>query len=141
MDGRIDPPSSMHRLTPETLDDFAEDGEVWAIGNPPLACFILTRRPDSLYLGKIAVARAARGRGLARRLIELADQRARDLGLPWLELQTRVELIDNHAAFTALGFRVTGESAHPGYAQPTSLTFRRPVSPTSPVQKGSPAPR
>ena len=141
MDGRIDPPSSMHRLTAETLDGYAENGEIWAIGQPPLACFILTRRRDSLYLGKISVAPFARGRGLARRLVDLADQRARELGLPWLELQTRVELIDNHATFTALGFSMTGETAHPGYAQTTSLTFRRRVSaPSAPEPQGNPAP-
>lgn len=129
MDGRIDPPSSMHRLTLEKLDAYATSGEVWAIGAPPRACFILTPREDSLYIGKIAVAPAARGRGMARRLVDLADRRARQLGLPWLELQSRVELVDNHAVFSALGFQVTGETAHPGFSQPTSLTFRRPVRP------------
>ena len=133
MDGRIDPPSSMHRLTLESLDDMAAEGEVWAVGSPVVACFVLTRRPDSLYLGKLAVAPLARGRGLARRLIELADTRARELGLPCIELQTRVELVENHATFAALGFHMVGESAHPGFDRSTSLTFRRAVS-----RQGSP---
>lgn len=127
MDGRIDPPSSMHRMSLQTLEAQAADGEVWAIGTPPVACFVLSPKEDSLYIGKLAVASAARGRGLARRLFDLADARAAELGLDWLELQTRIELIENHATFSALGFRMTAETSHPGYDRPTSLTFRRPV--------------
>jgi hypothetical protein len=43
-------------------------------------------------------------------------------------LQTRVELVENHAAFSRMGFAKTGESAHPGYDRPTSITMRRAVS-------------
>lgn len=125
MDGRIDPPSSMHRLTAEDILRQNETGEVWLIGSPPLACLLLTPQPDSLYLGKLAVAAGARGTGLARRLIALAEARARALGLAALELQTRVELTENHATFRALGFRETGRTAHKGYARPTSVTFRK----------------
>ena len=52
----------------------------------------------------------------------MAETRARALGLPVLELQTRVELTENHAAFRALGFAQTGATAHPGFDRPTSLT-------------------
>ena len=127
MDGRIDPPSSMHRLT---QDDLAALGlEVWAIGAPPLACVVLTPQADTLYLGKLAVAGPARGRGFARRLTDLAADRARALGLPGVTLQVRVELTENHATFTRLGFEEVGRTAHPGYDRHTSITFRRPVAP------------
>jgi hypothetical protein len=46
------------------------------------------------------------------------------LGLDHLELQTRVELTENHATFRAMGFVETGRTAHPGYDR-TSITFRR----------------
>ena len=128
MEGRIDPPSSAGALTPAAIAAQAETGEIWAIGTPPVACIFLTPRPGALYLGKLAVADSHRGRGLARQLVDLAESRARALGLPLLELQVRVELVENHAAFAAMGFRQTGESAHPGYARPTSLTFRRAVT-------------
>jgi GNAT superfamily N-acetyltransferase len=127
MDGRVDPPSSVHRMTAASLEETAAAAEVWAVGAPPLACVILTPRPDALYLGKLAVTASARRRGLARRLIGLAEARAQALGLGWLELQVRVELAENHAAFAALGFRQTGASAHPGFDRPTSLTLRRQV--------------
>lgn len=129
MEGRIDPPSSMHRLTLDALTEQAAESEVWAVEDEGrvVACVFLTPRGQSLYLGKLAVAVSHRGRGLARRLVDLAVARARELGLKAVELQSRVELTDNHSAFAALGFRVAGETAHPGFDRPTSLTFVRPI--------------
>ncbi|MEN9411237.1 MAG: hypothetical protein RL216_3211 [Pseudomonadota bacterium] len=125
MDGVIDPPSSLHRLTPTVIADLSRTAEVWAIGDPPLACVFLTPRDDALYIGKLAIDPAEQGKGHARRLITLAETRARALVLPALELQTRVELTANHAIFARLGFTRTAATAHPGYARPTTLTFRR----------------
>ncbi|MFC2970057.1 GNAT family N-acetyltransferase [Acidimangrovimonas pyrenivorans] len=127
MEGRIDPPSSMHRLTVDDIAQQAEIGEVWVIeeADHPVACVFLTPRKDALYLGKLAVEAGYRGRGLARKLVETAQSRARALGLPLLELQSRIELVENHAAFASMGFTLADETAHPGYDRPTSLTFRK----------------
>ena len=129
MEGRIDPPSSLHRLTPDIIAAQARTGEVWVIGTPPAACLFLSPKPDALYLGKLAVDPPRQGQGHARRLIDLAATRARAMGLPALELQTRVELTRNHALFRHMGFVQTSATAHPGYDRPTSLTFRRPLLP------------
>ncbi|WP_428925474.1 GNAT family N-acetyltransferase [Marinibacterium sp. SX1] len=129
MDGRIDPPSSMLRLSTDDLSAAAQSGEIWAIGNPPLACVILQLRPDALYLGKLAVAQSARGQGLARMLVDHAAARARALGRGRLELQTRVELVENHATFARLGFVETGRTAHAGYDRPTSITMSKALGP------------
>ncbi|THD85307.1 GNAT family N-acetyltransferase [Aliigemmobacter aestuarii] len=132
MDGRVDPPSSIHRTTEADLSQMADEGEVWVIDAPqvsgPVACMVLTPRPDCLYIGKVAVADAWRGTGLSRRLIDLAVDRARVHGLPALELQVRVELADNHAIYQRLGFVETGRTAHPGFDRPTSVTYRRSVA-------------
>ncbi|WP_316861547.1 GNAT family N-acetyltransferase [uncultured Cohaesibacter sp.] len=125
MDGRIDPPSSMHRLTVEDIARQCKTGEVWALGNPPEACIFLTPKSDCLYLGKMSVVEEARGRGLGRGLITLATERARAMGFPCLELQTRIELVDNHRIFEAMGFEKCGETAHPGYDHITSITMRK----------------
>ncbi len=124
MEGRIDPPSSMHKLTRGSLSEQAETGEIWAIGHPVQACVFLTRKPGCVYLGKLAVSPNARRQGLARRLIDLAATRAADLRCSFVELQTRIELVENHATFEALGFREIGRTAHPGYDHPTSITYR-----------------
>lgn len=128
MDGRIDPPSSMHRLSLEAIAAQARDAEVWAIRKPPIACVFLTPKTDALYVGKLAVAAHHRGKGLARALLTLAETRAKALGFAALELETRVELVENHTVFRALGFVETGRKAHAGFDRPTSITFRRPVS-------------
>lgn len=127
MEGRIDPPSSMLALTAGAIEAQATTGEVWVIGTPPVACLFLTPKADALYLGKLAVADGQRGRGWARVLIDTAADRARAMGLPVLELQTRVELVENHAAFRAMGFVEVGRSSHPGFDRVTTLTFQRAV--------------
>lgn len=127
MQGRIDPPSSMQRLNLAALATQSETGEIWTLGTPPLACVFLTRKADALYIGKLAVRADQRGRGLARRLITQAEARARALGLRWCELETRVELVENHASFRAMGFVETARKAHAGFDRPTSITFRKPV--------------
>ena len=125
MEGVIDPPSSLTRMTPADLARDAAEAELWVVDPGPAACMILTPKRDSLYLGKLAVAESHRGRGLARVMIEHAMARARALGLPAVTLQTRVELAQNQATFLRLGFIETGRSAHPGYDRPTSITYRR----------------
>jgi len=124
MNGRIDPPSSMHRLNLDSLCQHCRTGEIWTLGRPVQACLFLSPRKDCLYLGKLAVAEASRERGLARQLVEIASRRAQELGLAALELQSRIELVENHRAFARLGFKKTAETAHPGYEHATSITMR-----------------
>ena len=59
-----------------------------------------------------------------RRLFEASIEEARARNLPEIELQARVELTENHAAFAAMGFREVGRTAHDGYNRPTSVTMR-----------------
>lgn len=76
-----------------------------------------------MYLGRLAVDAAWRGRDLALQRVMRSRQQGRDS----LELQTRVELVENHCAFAALGFVKVGESAHPGCDRPTSITMRESI--------------
>ncbi len=125
MDGRINPPSSALALTPAVLARQAARDMLWLIGTPPVACVLGTVRGDALYLSKLAVAPDAQRRGHARALIAAAETCARTLRLAALTLSTRVELAENHATFRALGFAEVGRSTHPGFAQPTSVVFRK----------------
>lgn len=128
MDGRIDPPSSMNRLTLTDVAQQTVTGEVWAIGTPPVACVFFTPKPGELYVGKLATAATHRGQGLARRLITQAEATARARGLPRLALETRVELTENHTAFAAMGFAEVGRTAHAGFDRPTSITMHKAVA-------------
>ncbi|AMY67615.1 GNAT family N-acetyltransferase [Frigidibacter mobilis] len=125
MEGRIDPPSSMERLTVADLARAAATGEVWVAGDPILGCVVLTPGADALHLGKLAVAEAAQGMGLGRRLVARAEASARALGLPAVQLQCRVELTALHGFYRGLGYAEAGRSAHPGFDRPTSVTFRK----------------
>jgi len=91
----------------------------------PVACAFLTRRIDHLYIGKLAVLPGFRGKGFARQLIDDAAKRAAADGFRYLELETRIELTENHAAFAKLGFVKTAETSHPGFERPTSITMQR----------------
>ena len=137
MEGLVDPPSSVAALDLTAATAHIDTGEVWRIGDPPVGAMFLTPKLGALYIGKLAVVAPRRGDGLARRLIDQAETRARALGLPVLELQTRVELTENHAVFTALGFTRTATTAHAGFSRPTSLTFTRRVGPPSRQAPGS----
>ncbi|WP_298496797.1 N-acetyltransferase [uncultured Maritimibacter sp.] len=129
MEGRVDPPSSMNRLTAASIAEQATSGEIWIIGRAeaPEACVFFTPEEDALYVGKLAVDHAARRRGHARTLMALAEDRARALGKPVLRLQSRIELTENHQTFRNLGFTKTAVTAHEGYRRPTSITFEKPL--------------
>lgn len=128
MDGVIDPPSSAHRLTAETLAQKARDEYLFLIGAPPLACAFFRAEPDALYIGKLAVDPAHQGAGFGRALMVEAEALARRLHLPRLRLETRIELTGNHAAFGRMGFVKTAEKAHPGFDRPTSITMEKPLA-------------
>lgn len=127
MEGRIDPPSSAHRLTVEAMAAQTEEGAVFiAEGRDDtlLGCVFLKPKGDALYLGKLAIRPARQGEGIGRRLFEASIEEARARNLPEIELQARVELTENHAVFAAMGFREVGRTAHDGYNRPTSITMR-----------------
>lgn len=56
-----------------------------------------------------------------------AEDFGRESGRAVLELDTRIELTENHATFAALGFVKTGEDAHDGYDRPTFITMQKPL--------------
>lgn len=130
MDARINPPSSMHKMTVEMIAHHADENEIWVIedGVIPIACIFLTPKEHTLYVGKLAVSTDYRGKGLARILIAKAEERTLQSGFKLLELQTRIELIENHAAFSKMGFVKTAEGSHPGFDRPTDITMQKELS-------------
>jgi N-acetylglutamate synthase-like GNAT family acetyltransferase len=129
MESRIDPPSSLLRMDAEQLEAKArEEVLILALeGRRLVGCAFASLRADCVYVGKLAVDAAFRGRGAARSILLAAETLARAEARPFVELETRVELVENHETFAALGFAKVGESAHPGFDRPTSITMRKPV--------------
>ncbi|MBZ9844406.1 GNAT family N-acetyltransferase [Mesorhizobium sp. CA5] len=130
MDGVIDPPSSAHLLTPEALAAKAkrETGFLAVENGRIVGCVFAQERARDFYVGKLAVEPRLQGQGIGTRLIRAVEDLARKRGMDAIELQTRIELTANHAAFTQLGFRETERTAHAGYDRPTSITMRKVLS-------------
>jgi GNAT superfamily N-acetyltransferase len=130
MAARIDPPSSLLRMDAAQFERKSRDETMILAfdGQRLVGCVFAALREDCVYVGKLAVDAPFRGQGLARRLMHAAEAIARAHIRPFLELQTRIELTENHAAFAALGFARVNEYAHPGYSRPTSITMRKPVA-------------
>ncbi|WLD96692.1 GNAT family N-acetyltransferase [Agrobacterium leguminum] len=127
MDGVIDPPSSAHRLTLENLAEKArtEIAFVALNGDELLGCLFCRPEPACLYIGKLCVSPKAQGKGIGRMLVRQSEALARELALPALRLETRIELIANHARFAAWGFVKTAENAHAGYDRTTSIEMTK----------------
>ena len=130
MDSRIDPPSSLTRMGIDELKaKAAEETLIVATeGQNLVGCAFAAVQEECVYVGKIAVAQSARGKGVARAMLAAAEVLAHGHGRRFLELQTRIELVENHATFAALGFEKVAETAHAGYYRPTSITMRKRVA-------------
>ena len=126
--GKLVPESSAFRETPEAIGDQLANGSgaiVAERNGTMVGCVMTELLEGDLYFGRLAVLPAARGSGLARRLIEAveADARARDL--PGVRLGVRIALPRNQKLFVSLGYREISREAHPGFDRPTSINMRK----------------
>ena len=129
MEDRIDPPSSLNQLDAKALAKTAK-AEICFLahdGYRITGCVFCEPGEDHLYVGKLAVDPEHQGKGIGRALMDRAEAEARQLGLAFLELGTRVELTENHRTFAAMGFRKHREHAHPGFDRSTSIFMRKPL--------------
>ena len=90
-----------------------------------LGCVMTKLEDGDLYFGRLSVLPAARGTGLARRLIAAVEAEARRRGLAGVRLGVRVVLTENQRLFGALGYVETSREAHPGFDYPTSINMRK----------------
>jgi ribosomal protein S18 acetylase RimI-like enzyme len=129
MDARIDPPSSLFRMDAEQLAAKSRDETLILAFDDRrvVGCVFAALRADCVYVSKLAVDEATRRRGVARKLLEAAEAFASENARPFVELEARVELVENHATFASLGFSKVGESAHAGFDRPTSITMRKSI--------------
>ena len=128
MQPRIDPPSSALQLTLPSLRQKAKVETAYAAVDSGrlLGCiFCKPEPPDCLYIGKLAVAPDAQGKGVGRLLLQAAEAQATVYGLSCLRLETRIELTENHHVFAKWGFVQTAEGCHPGFARPTFVEMRK----------------
>ncbi len=129
MDGRIDPPSSLKQMTPTSLEQKAKAETLVIVTNNNMlvGCGYLKLTDKALYIGKLAVKPGFRRQGILRRIINIAETKARQHQKPSLELETRIELVENHTTFARLGFVKTAETSHPDYEKITGITMNKQV--------------
>jgi GNAT superfamily N-acetyltransferase len=127
---RINPPSSLLCMgVAEFQEKARQENLILALESSRiLGCAFASVREDCVYVGKLAVDESARRRGVARKIMGAAEAIALHHGKAYLEFETRIELLENHATFAALGFIKVAENAHPGFSRPTSITMRKPVA-------------
>ena len=126
--GKLVPESSAFRETPEAIVGQLSNGSsaIIAEQNGEMVGCVMTEPMDGdLYFGRLAVLPAARGLGLARRLIEAVEADARARGLPGVRLGVRIALPQNQKLFNSLGYREYSREAHPGFDHPTSINMRK----------------
>lgn len=132
MEGRIDPPSSVLRLTARLIAAKATEEALFVATEESelVGCVFARRQADCVYVSKLAVRKDRQRRGIGRRLMQAVEEHARESGQLTLELQTRIELTENHDAFAAMGYVKVSEHAHEGYERPTFVTLRKRLAPS-----------
>ncbi|MEB2845027.1 GNAT family N-acetyltransferase [Rhizobiales bacterium RZME27] len=127
MDGVIDPPSSANRLTLAALAYKAQTEVAYVAieAGKLVGCVFCKPEERFLYIGKLAIAPSLQGNGLGRKLLAKAEEVAREKGLPALRLETRIELVGNHATFGRWGFEKTAENRHAGFDRTTSIEMQK----------------
>jgi ribosomal protein S18 acetylase RimI-like enzyme len=113
--GTLEPPSS---ALDETLDDTrraidAGGAALAWLGDQAVGSVRYLPRPGYLYVGRLAVLPAHRGRGIAAALMNAMEEQARALGLPEIRVEVRLSLPGNVALFRRLGFQTISEQPHP----------------------------
>ncbi len=126
-DGVIDPPSGAHTENAERIREKLnnEHALLALLGDQIVACVFYRDQDDYMYFGRLAVLPAYRGRGVASALIGHVEARARDLGLPSVQLAVRLALPHLRARYERLGYRVIEARRHAGYAEPTYVVMEK----------------
>jgi GNAT superfamily N-acetyltransferase len=94
-------------------------GEAWLAGEGSLAVglIVLIPEPGCLLLESVAVVPSAQGRGVGTRLLEFAEERARELDLPEIRLYTNAAMTENIAYYSRRGYTETHRGEEHGFSR------------------------
>lgn len=106
------------RPAPMDADHAARLDATWVLCDPELAGLIVLI-PDgaALMIENVAVSPRHQGRGYGRRLMDFAEEQARERGAPALTLYTNEKMTENLALYARLGYRETGRRTEDGFAR------------------------
>jgi predicted N-acetyltransferase YhbS len=133
--GVLEPPSGavVESVERVVADLAAGGGAVAERDGVAVGCLRWRPRVDGdLYVARVAVDPGEQRSGIGRALIAWAEGEARRQGCPGVTVGVRIALPANLAYFRRLGFEVTGEHSHKGFAEPTWLSLRKAVRTETP---------
>jgi GNAT superfamily N-acetyltransferase len=120
------PPGALGETAASVAAKLAEGGGAGAEAAGALIGVVVWAEKDGgLYVGRVSVAPAWRGRGIARALLAASETEARRRGLKRMTLRVRLALEENQRLFAAFGFAPVGQGAHPGYREPTFMVMEK----------------
>ncbi|MFH8618544.1 GNAT family N-acetyltransferase [Streptomyces sp. NPDC017979] len=99
-------------------------GRVFVTGEPVQGVIVLVPRGDHLFLESVAVHPDARGTGLGRTLLGLAESRARELGLAEIRLYTNALMWENQNMYARYGYEVVERRVGGAY---DCIHYRKPL--------------
>lgn len=97
--------------------DAVAAGQAWVAEEDGHAVGIVVLIPqaDHLLVENIAVRPSAQARGIGRRFLELADERARELGYDEVRLYTHETMTENIAYYPRRGYTETHRGGQDGF--------------------------
>ncbi len=120
-EGVLDPPSGAHKETMETISTKLNEGGaiIAECERKPIGCAIYKKNTDNLYMGRLAVDTSFRKQGFGNKLLEMIEQKARDLGYNKILIGVRIGIPGLIDFYNRRGFNITEYCCHDGYTKPT----------------------
>ena len=102
------------------LDDYAEAISIHEVyvaeeADRIAGILVLIKQDNTLLLDNVAVHNDFQRRGIGRKLMSLAEQRARQLGYSNIELYTHELMTENYQAYLKLGYMEVDRRTVKGY--------------------------
>jgi GNAT superfamily N-acetyltransferase len=125
--GRLDPPSgAFDESAMDVMRALEDGGALFAyVGDEAVGAARYRPTPDHLYVGRVSVLPAWRGRGIAVALMLALEQYAPKLRLKAIELGVRESLPSNVKLYEKLGYAVIRREPHPRNPDFISLRMRK----------------
>ncbi len=120
-EGMLDPPSGAHKETIETISTKLNEGGAiiaeW--DGRSIGCAIYKKNADNLYMGRLAVDTSFRKQGIGNILLEMIEQKAKELGYNKILIGVRIGIPGLTEFYNKRGFNITEYCCHDGYTNPT----------------------